>query len=158
MLAAAALLLSQDPSLHVEDVTQRLLQSASPTSLGGGWHSATGWGKLNYYGALQRQAISGAGAVLKVWNAPNPFSPGRDGSTTLTFVLPTPAATVVRLFDAAGDLVKRWELNAGQTFAGMNLLAWDGRNGAGTLVANGAYLLVLESNGQRAVNRVAVLR
>jgi serine protease len=156
--AAAALLFSQDPALHVEEVSQRLMQSALPTSAGPGWHSSTGWGKLNFYGALTQPLAAGNATVLKAWNSPNPFSPGRDAYTTLTFVLPAPAPVSLKLYDGGGELVKAWELGADGTFAGMNMLNWDGRNGTGMAMANGAYLLVLESGGARAINRVAVLR
>lgn len=156
--AAAAMLFSQDPTRHVEDVTQRLLQSAATTAAGAGWHSGTGWGKLDYYGALSLQAGGGHGSALKVWNWPNPFDPRRDGLTTLTYLLPAQGPVRLSLYDAGGDLVKRWEPGGSQVYVGMNLLTWDGRNGQGTLVANGSYLLVLESGGDRVTNRIAVLR
>jgi hypothetical protein len=53
-------------------------------------------------------------------------------------------------------LVKQWDLPNAP--GGMNLVVWDGRNGAGRQVAVGAYTMVVESGGQRAVAQVAVLR
>jgi thermitase len=156
--AAAALLFSQHGTRTVEDVERILLQTALPTAYGSGYSSQVGWGKLNFQGALLYQSTPQAGAALKLYNWPNPFSPDRDGSTTLTFFLPEAAPAVLRLLDAGGDLVKQWNLDAGQTYAGMNLLRWDGRNGLGNLVANGAYAAVLESGGKRAAAGVAVLR
>jgi thermitase len=156
--AAAALLFSQDPNRRVEDVQRILLQTASPTSLGAGYHPETGWGKLNFYGALTYQGAAQSGAPLKAYNWPNPFSPDKDGLTTLTFFLPQAVATTVRLFDAGGDLVKSWDLDASHAFAGMNMIAWDGRNGVGAPVANGAYTLVLRTGSVWIKTTVAVLR
>jgi subtilisin family serine protease len=156
--AAAAMLLAQDPGLSPEQVTQRLLQSAVPTSLGAGFHARAGWGKLDFQRALTLKRDTGPGAALRVYNWPNPFSPERDGGSTFSYFLPQSQDAELRLLDAGGDLVRRWRLGAHETWAGMNLLRWDGRNGSGRSVANGGYLLVLESGGQRATHRVAVLR
>jgi subtilisin family serine protease len=156
--AAAALLFSQDPGRRVEDVQRILMQTASATALGAGYNPETGWGKLNFYGALTYQGSAQPGAPIKAYNWPNPFSPDKDGLTTLTFFLPGAAATTVRLLDAGGDLVRRWDLDASQAAAGMNLIAWDGHNGVGAVVANGAYTLVVQCGGARATATVAVLR
>jgi subtilisin family serine protease len=156
--AAAALLFSQDPTRRVEDVERILLQTASPTTLGAGYNSQTGWGKLNFYGALTYQGAAQSGVPLKVYNWPNPFNPDKEGLTTLTFFLPSATATTLRLLDAGGDLVKRWDLDATQAAPGMNLVVWDGRNGLGLPVANGAYTLVLQCGSARATATVAVLR
>jgi flagellar hook assembly protein FlgD len=93
---------------------------------------------------------------MKAYNWPNPFKPERDRLTTLTFFLPEGRAARLRLLDAGGDLVKQWDLPNAP--AGMNLVVWDGRNGVGQAVAVGAYTLVVESGGQRALAQVAVLR
>lgn len=156
--AAAAMLFAQDPNLSPVQAQQRLLQSAVPSSEGAGFHARSGWGKLNFYGALAGARSAGAAAALRVYNWPNPFSPARDGGTTFSFFLPGPQAAELRLIDAGGDLVRRWSLGANETWAGMNLLPWDGKNGVGRPVANGGYLMVLESQGGRASCRVAVLQ
>lgn len=156
--AAAALLFSQSPGRRAADVQQLLLQSASATALGAGYNAHTGWGRLDIYGALSLQPATGPGAPLKVYNWPNPFSPAKTGLTTVTFFLPRPGAATLRILDAAGEQVAHWDLPASATWAGMNQLTWDGRNGRGVTAANGSYLLVLESGGQRAVNRVGLLQ
>jgi subtilisin family serine protease len=154
--AAAALLLSQDPSLSPEAVQQRLMQSAAPTALGAGFHSATGWGKLDFHAALNPAFhAKAAGPAPKVYNYPNPFRPNLDGRTTFSAELTGQGAATLDVFDAAGQLVRHWDL-AGS--AGMVLQDWDGRNGRGTLVANGGYRAVLTQGGARAVAKVAVLQ
>lgn len=159
--AAAAMLLAQDSSLRPLDVMQRLVRSASATSQGPGFHAQSGWGKLNFYAALTLSHASGAGSggtSLRIYNWPNPFSIEKDGGTNFTFFLPQAQAAELRLLDDGGDLVRHWSLDAGQTYAGMNLVHWDGLNGAGRKAANGGYRLLLLSEGARATCRVAVLR
>jgi hypothetical protein len=156
--AAAAMLFAQTPSLDAFGAQQRLLQSAQPTTEGPGFHAHSGWGKLNYYGALVAGPAAGSGAALRAYNWPNPFSPSKDGGTTFSVFLPKAQATELRLLDGGGDLVRHWSLGASDTAPGMNLIHWDGRNGSGREAANGGYLLVVESNGARATCRVAVLK
>ena len=154
--AAAALLLSQDPSLGPEDVQQRLMQSAAATALGAGFHSATGWGKLDFHAALNPAFHAGAATPRpKVYNYPNPFRPNLDGRTTFSAQLTGQGAATLDVFDAAGQLVRHWDLPG---IAGMVLQDWDGRNGRGSLVANGGYRAVLTQSGARAVAKVAVLQ
>jgi subtilisin family serine protease len=154
--SAAALLLSQDPGLGPEDVQQRLMQSAAPTALGAGFHGATGWGKLDFDAALNPAFHAKASTRQpKVYNYPNPFRPNLDGRTTFSAQLTGQGAATLDVFDAGGQLVRHWDL-AGS--AGMVLQDWDGRNGRGSLVANGGYRAVLTQGGARAVAKVAVLQ
>ena len=154
--AAAALLLSQDPSRSPQDVAQRLLQSAAPTALGPGFHSTTGWGKLDFAAALN-PAFQAVASVRQptLYNFPNPFHPSADGLTTFSAQLTGQGPASLDLFDAAGQLVRHWDLPGR---AGMQLQSWDGRNGRGQLVANGGYRAVLLQGGARALAKVAVLQ
>jgi hypothetical protein len=77
--------------------------------------------------------------VLALENAlvyPNPFRT----SCTLTFDLNSPALVTVKIFTTGGRLI-RTMTHSGRT--GFNTLTWDGRDGKGDGVANGAYLLKL---------------
>jgi thermitase len=154
--AAAALLLSQDPSRSPQDVEQLLLQSAAPTAQGRGFHSATGWGKLDFAQALNPAFHAKASvAQPKIYNYPNPFHPSADGITTFSAQLTGDGQATLDVFDAGGQLVRHWDLPGR---AGMQLQAWDGRNGRGQLVANGGYRAVLTQGGARAMAKVAVLQ
>ncbi|MES2201141.1 MAG: S8 family serine peptidase [candidate division FCPU426 bacterium] len=157
---AAALLLAQKTSRSPDELYRLLTQTADPTALGSGYNIYTGWGRLNVYKALAYGSgpASIAGTALKAYNWPNPFRPDRHGLTHLTFYLESPGATQVQIRDLAGDLVYQKELGASQTFAGMNLLAWDGKNGKNQVVANGAYFLVVVSGGRSGKNRIVVAR
>lgn len=156
--AAAALILSQSPGLAPKDVLQRLIQGASATAEGSGFHKSSGWGKLNFKGALTVGADSGPTLGFKAWNWPNPFSPVKDGYTTFNIQLDARQDLTLRLLDAGGDLVKSWQIPAASTWIGSNFVQWDGRNGAGRDAANGSYLLVVEGSSGRATHRVALLR
>lgn len=152
--AAAALLFSQDPGRSAGDVVQRLEQSALPTALGRGWNQYAGWGKLDFQQALDPAFTAAAAATLTVWNYPNPFRPSRDTITSFTANLPYPGPATLDIYDAAGQRVRHFDLNG----PGMQRADWDGRNGQGTLVANGGYRGVLVQGDARAVAKVAVLQ
>jgi len=85
----------------------------------------------------------------EVTNFPNPF--GHDyRTTTIYYWLTSPCDVVVSIYDRFGNLVREWPKAARPT--GPNYLTWDGRNGKGTYVANGAYLLAI-----RATNRTEIV-
>lgn len=75
--------------------------------------------------------------VLALENAllyPNPFRT----SCTLTFDLNSPALVTVKIFTTGGRLIRRMTHSG---TAGFNALTWDGKDGKGDLVANGAYMV-----------------
>jgi flagellar hook assembly protein FlgD len=93
-----------------------------------------------------------------LYNYPNPFNPEQT-STTLRYSLSKTAQVNIRIYDAGGILVKTLiegiPMNAGDEQA----TPWDGRNGSGTIVANGVYFYVVQSSaGERAVGKIAVIR
>jgi hypothetical protein len=159
--ATAALLLSQDSSRNAQSLYQILSQSADPTAYGSGYNPKTGWGRLDVYRALTYvggpSPTQGAGKI-KVYNWPNPFNPDKEGITNITFYLDQPATTVVQVRDLAGDLVFEDRIDVSQTFPGMNIVAWNGRNGNGRTASNGTYLLTVTANSIFGNNRILVLR
>lgn len=152
--AAAAMLFSQDPGRGAADVVQRLEQSALPTAWGRGWNQYAGWGKLDFAQALDPAFTPAAAAQLTVWNYPNPFKPSRDGITSFSANLPYAGPATLEVYDAAGQRVRHYDLDG----PGMTRVDWDGRNGAGSLVANGGYRGVLRQGSLRSVAKVAVLQ
>ena len=159
--AAAAMLLAQDPARATTDLYRILTQSADQTAYGPGYHPETGWGRLNVYKALTYsggQNVTGYGSKIKAYNWPNPFNPEREGYTNLTFFLETAADTTLNVRDLSGDLVFQKKIDAGQAHSGMNIVAWDGKNGNGGKCSNGVYLLTVEAGGLIGNNRVMVFR
>ena len=89
---------------------------------------------------------------------PNPFHLGQHRQTHLVFDLASPSTqTRLSIFSTNGDLV--WWKDLGPRAARENhLVPWDGRNAAGKFVASGIYHLLLEADGQTALQRLAVVR
>lgn len=87
---------------------------------------------------------------LRLEPAPNPFNP----TTTLTLGMPQAGLTSLRIYDAAGRLVRT--LFSGPVEAGERRIVWDGRDAAGTELPAGVYVARLEGAGG-AVSRKLVL-
>jgi len=97
-------------------------------------------------------------ASANIYNYPNPFNPERT-TTTLRYSLASSAQVSIKIYDAGGILVKNVIENSPMNAADEQATPWDGRNGAGNIVANGVYFFVIESSaGERAVGKIAVIR
>lgn len=81
-----------------------------------------------------------------ITNSPNPFHPD-EGQTEIRYKLARDADVKLRLYTLSGSLVFETDYAAGETGGteGENLILWDGRNGQGTLVASGGYILQVEA-------------
>ncbi len=65
----------------------------------------------------------------------------------------------VVIYDVFGKLVRHFKFSAGSNGGSMiNEIPWDGRNGAGDVVANGAYIIQVTSTGHRARTKIAVAK
>lgn len=80
------------------------------------------------------------GVVLHACS-PNPFNP----RTVIAFETATTGQASLRVFDAAGRLVRT--LVDGQRPSGSHSVAWDGRDATGRMAAAGVYLYRLEAGG-----------
>jgi hypothetical protein len=67
-------------------------------------------------------------------NFPNPFNP----ATTIPVAVPITGAVTVKVYNILGEEIVT--LHDGVLEQGRHWLAWDGRNGAGGMVATGVYL------------------
>jgi len=85
--------------------------------------------------------------------APNPFNP----RTTLSYELAIAGPVDLRIFDAAGRLV-RVLVNERSQVEGRYAVAWDGRSDGGRVVAAGVYLGRLSSGGNTDVQRLVLVR
>ncbi|MEZ4387822.1 MAG: VWA domain-containing protein [Candidatus Krumholzibacteriia bacterium] len=87
---------------------------------------------------------------------PNPFNP----STEISFELPGDAGqqhvTVLQIFDVRGTLVRT--LVDGVRGPGRHTVAWDGRDETGRRASAGVYVYVLEAAGQRASEKMVMLK
>lgn len=109
------------------------------------------------YAAVVDGALSASYA-----NFPNPFAAGRE-PTTFVYALERPSRVSLRIWTLRGELV-RTLLDGDALGSGLRQSEqWDGRNGAGRLVANGVYVaeLIVEPDGgpgERLLRKVAVVR
>jgi hypothetical protein len=83
-------------------------------------------------------------------------NPAAAGSTTLTFSQPAAGAVSLSLFDVGGRLVRT--LVRDERPAGIQSVAWDGRDAAGRPAAAGVYLVRLEASGRVERGRVTLVR
>jgi Big-like domain-containing protein/flagellar hook capping protein FlgD len=83
-----------------------------------------------------------------VTNYPNPCHPPLQG-TTLAYKLDDNASVTIRIFSQNGDLVREIRMDHGAVGGrqGLNEWVWDGRNGAGDVVASGGYVVLVEAQG-----------
>jgi hypothetical protein len=113
-------------------------------------------GNLN----LELVSVSGLSGVsgdlpLKptLTNYPNPFNP----RTTISFVLPEPAAVRLTVFDMSGRLVR--QLVNGEAFGeGAWAEDWDGVNQYGQHVASGTYFYRLEAGDFTETKRMVLIK
>jgi len=94
----------------------------------------------------------GAPAIALGQSAPNPS--GR--STTIRFALPTTTGVRLRVYDAAGRLVR--VLAEGAFGPGEHEVPWDGRDAAGRDVAASVYFYSMEADGFRDSRKLVLLR
>lgn len=85
-------------------------------------------------------------------NYPNPFNP----TTRITFGLAAPGNVSVRIYDAAGRLVR--VLAEGMRAAGHYTELWDGRDSRGTAVASGIYFCRLSAGAFEETRKLTLLR
>ncbi|MCG3204485.1 MAG: hypothetical protein KCHDKBKB_01200 [Elusimicrobia bacterium] len=80
--------------------------------------------------------------ISNLLNMPNPFSPA-EGGTDFNYLLGSDSEVTLVMYDLFGGMVKKMEFGSGSNGGkfGPNVVHWDGRNGAGEIVANGGYIL-----------------
>jgi hypothetical protein len=85
-------------------------------------------------------------------NVPNPFNP----STTISFVIPVAAPTVLAVFDVSGALVR--VLIDDVMPVGRGTIQWDGTNKLGESVGSGTYFCRLTVGKQVATRKMLLLK
>ncbi len=85
-------------------------------------------------------------------NYPNPFNP----ATTIRFSLTEPAAVSLRIYDAAGRLVRA--LAEEPLSAGTYARVWDGTDSRGAAVSSGVYLYRLDAGSFSRTRKMILIR
>ena len=110
---------------------------------------------------IHRQTIVGAAEELSTrtsmrtvlyQNRPNPFTT----TTNIRFSISRPGHVVLRVYDAAGNLVRT--LEAGSADSGMHTVAWDGKDEMGSDVSAGVYFCRLSAGAEDAAGKMILLR
>ncbi|UCF04097.1 MAG: hypothetical protein JSV33_09075 [bacterium] len=103
-------------------------------------------------------------AAGSITNYPNPFHPD-ETSTTIAYKLSDDANVTLRIYTLSGKLVLRKDFARSSEggVSGLNQFEWDGRNGNGTYVSSGGYIVLVEAEGHGETlhvmrRRVAVVR
>ena len=95
-------------------------------------------------------ALPSRAALGEIW--PNPAR----GMTSIAYELPKPERIDAAVFDAKGRRVRG--LGSGLRGAGHGMLAWDGHDDSGRMVASGIYFVRLQVEGEELVGRVLRMR
>ncbi|HSG27316.1 MAG TPA: FlgD immunoglobulin-like domain containing protein [Candidatus Krumholzibacterium sp.] len=84
--------------------------------------------------------------------SPNPST----GESTISFSIPRVTRLDIRIYDAAGRLVRT--LADGTSFQGTRSFVWDGRNDRGAPVARGVYFIRGRAGKQRIAAKLLLIR
>jgi hypothetical protein len=90
---------------------------------------------------------------------PNPFAPERE-MAAIAYVLESDASVAIEIFTLLGDRVWSRAITAGDVGgrAGLNEVAWDGRNTAGQPVRNGVYHCRIRGGDVDRMVKIAAIR
>ncbi len=104
--------------------------------------------------AVEPAELSPSVSILTLQGVrPNPFNP----ATSIGFELTEPAVVSVRVFDAAGRLVRA--LASGRPLAaGRHDLTWNGRDDRGRRVGSGVYFLQVRGGDEERIGRAVLVK
>ncbi|MBI3550469.1 MAG: T9SS type A sorting domain-containing protein [Elusimicrobia bacterium] len=105
--------------------------------------------QTNHLSDFQIAQVNPSDSVNNIRIFPNPFNSSDQSYVTFDHL---PASARVRVYTLRGNLVLDGEANAA------GILTWGATNPNSRSVASGIYLVVVESNGQREVRKLAVVR
>jgi hypothetical protein len=155
-----ALLREVNPDIDVATAKQIIMDTARDLGVAGE-DNTFGWGIPDAYAAVL-EAMETAGLVstapesdrrLRLVSArPNPFNP----ASLISYEVPGHSRVAVRVYDLQGRLVRT--LSDRMLEPGVHANVFDGRNDAGRELASGTYFLRIEGDGQRAVEKLSLVR
>jgi len=122
--------------------------------------SVTAPGRYALFSESASPRSSGEARLSAISLTPRAFSPHGTfaaSSVAIGFTLGRSAPVTVRVYNRAGRLVR--EVAAGEELgAGANVLRWDGHDGNGREVEDGAYLVTIGAFGETQTRTLAVVR
>jgi PKD repeat protein len=114
--------------------------------------TATSTSGVPIRGTASVKVKGGSGAAVSALASPNPFNP----QTKVQWTLKSAGETTVRIYSLEGRLVKT--LHDGFAPAGMSEAHWNGLDNAGRQVPTGVYFLQVVSAGEKAVQKLYLLK
>ncbi len=85
-------------------------------------------------------------------NYPNPFNP----TTRISFILNEPSKVKIQIFNTKGQLVK--ELLNSYMISGNHDITWNGKDGKGNKAGSGVYFYRMETNKQRFIKKMIIIK
>lgn len=89
---------------------------------------------------------------MGLFAAPNPFNP----ETRIDLYLPAPTTGDVKIVDVRGFVVA--ELHHGALVKGQNTFVWHGRDRGGRAAASGVYWVLAQTNDQKLVKKLLLVK
>ena len=112
---------------------------------------------------IQNGVKAGAGLIAftmgseHAFTSANVFNPSQGGKLDISFKSDNNDHVTVRIFNVAGSLVRpllEMDVLQGVLYAA----SWDGKNGDGTMVASGLYIISVHGSGVHTLRKVVVLK
>jgi subtilisin family serine protease len=102
--------------------------------------------------AVEPEGVTAAPRFALLGNAPNPFNP----STTIRFEIGTPGPVTLRIYSAAGRLVRT--LVREPLSSGRYRTIWNGQDDRGATVGSGVYVYQISSQGRTIARKMTLLK
>jgi len=102
--------------------------------------------------AAQGRTIASEGSLFSIKCFPDPVRT----VAVLKLTLPSRSDARLSLYNAAGQRVRRFEVNPGN--ANLQEIVWDGRNEKGNVVPSGIYFASLETGNRFSIAKITVVR
>ncbi len=115
-------------------------------------------GKISYFGPVHAKLETGGGtpavpyATQLLAPYPNPFNP----SVNIAWTMAKTADSEIKIYNQKGQLVRK--LFSGSSKSGRNTLIWNGTDDNGKICGSGKYLIVMESAGERFIQKAALVK
>jgi hypothetical protein len=109
-------------------------------------------GEVAHYGPVSVTVPAGTARVLASAAHPNPFRE----RTTISYQLAAPGRVTLRIYNAAGQLVRTLGDAVGQR--GTNRAEWNGRDDGGRALAAGVYICRLTTAAGTARHKLLLVR
>jgi hypothetical protein len=149
------------PENLINSTTQTVVFDEQWTWESGYWYKVAAYdihGNLSEFAILGPDMISGdtsgpvPGAAFLAQNWPNPFNP----STTIEFGLKSDGHVSLKIYDAAGRLVRK--LIDGRMEAGTQAVVWNGLSDGGNRVSSGVYFYRIRTGEFEATRKMVLMK